>query len=155
MMNNTINNTWILVADSGRARIFEMHADNAMNELEDFTNALGRFQNRELRTDNEGRFFGQYARGNTSEPDVSPEKHEATLFAKTISEFLTDSCNPPRYAKLVVVAESQFLGLLRNKMHDQVRKLVVAELPKDLSKASVEDIRQQVSKVHLTSVPNG
>lgn len=154
-MNNAMNNTWILVADSGRARIFEMKSDTTMTEIEDFANALGRFQNRELKTDNEGRFFGKSAQGNTSEPDVSPEKHEATLFAKAISEFLTDSCSPQRYAKLIVFAEPQFLGLLRDKMDDQVRKLVVADLPKDLSKASVEDIRQQVSTLHSTSIANG
>jgi protein required for attachment to host cells len=154
-MNNTMNNTWILVADNGRARIFEMQSDTTMNELEDLTHALGRFQNRELKTDSEGRFFGNSAQGNTSEPDVSPEKHEATLFAKAISEFLTDSCSPQRYAKLIVFAEPQFLGLLRDKMDDQVRKLVVAELPKDLSKASVEDIRQHISTMHSTSISNG
>jgi protein required for attachment to host cells len=46
------------------------------------------------------------------------------------------------------MAESRFLGLLRDKMDDQVRKLVTEELPKDLSKASVEDIRKQVSTMH-------
>lgn len=150
-----MNNTWILVADSGRARIFEMHADTTMIEIQDFTNSRGRFQNRELKTDSEGRFFGKSAQGNTSEPDVSPEKHEATLFAESVNKFLTDNCSPQRYEKLVIFAESQFLGLLRNKMDNQVRKLVVAELPKDLSKASVEDIRQHVSAVHSTSIANG
>ena len=143
-----MNNTWILVADSSRARIFEMHADTTINEIQDFTNSRGRFQNRELNTDSEGRFFGQYAQGNTSEPDVSPEKHEATLFAESVNKFLTDNCSPQRYSKLVVVAESRFLGLLRDKMDDQVRKLVTEELPKDLSKASVEDIRKHVSTMH-------
>lgn len=154
-MNNTINNTWVLVADSGRARIFEMHTDNKMIELQGFTNSLGRHQNRELRTDGEGRFFGKGAQGNTSEPNVSPEKHEAIIFANTISKFLTDSYSTQSYAKLIVFAESQFLGLLRDKMDDQVQKLVVAELPKDLSKASIDDIQQQVSTVHSPSIANG
>lgn len=145
-----MNITWILVADSGRARIFEMHPDSKIIEIQDFTNSLGRFQNRELRTDSEGRFFGQSAQGNTSEPDVSPEKHEATLFAETINKFLTDSHNLQRYSKLLIIAQSKFLGLLRDKMDDQVRKLVVDELPKDLSKANVEEIRQHISTMRLT-----
>jgi protein required for attachment to host cells len=148
MKGHMMNNTWILVADSGRARIFEMHADTTINEIQDFTNSRGRFQNRELNTDSEGRFFGQYAQGNTSEPDVSPEKHEATLFAESVNKFLTDNCSPQRYSKLVVMAEPRFLGLLRDKMDDQVRKLVTEELPKDLSKASAEDIRKHVSTMH-------
>lgn len=148
-----MDTTWILVADGGRARIFEMHPDTSMVEIQDLTNSLGRFQNRELKTDSEGRFFGHAAQGNTAEPDVSPKMHEATLFAETVSQFLTDHCNLKRYSKLFIIAESKFLGLLREKVDVQVRKLIVGELPKDLSKASLDDIRQHVNQGHLTRHP--
>ncbi len=52
-----MDTTWILVADSGRARIFEKHNHAAITELQDLTNSLGRLQDRELKTDKKGRFF--------------------------------------------------------------------------------------------------
>ena len=140
-----MDTTWILVADSGRARIFEMHNHAAITEVQDLTNSLGRMQDRELKTDKEGRFFERPAQGNTAEPDVSPEKHEALLFAGKINKFLSDSHNHKRFSKLQLIAQPEFLGLLRKKLDNQVRKLVVKELPKDLTKASVKDIQQYVS----------
>jgi protein required for attachment to host cells len=139
-----MDTTWILVADSGRARIFEMQYSATLTEIQDFSNSLGRHQDRELKTDKEGRFFERPAQGNTAEPDVSPEKHQALLFAQTISKFLNDSHNHQRFSKLQLIVPPEFLGLLRKKLDDQVRKVVVKELPKDLSKASVKDIQQYV-----------
>ena len=140
-----MDTTWILVADSGRARIFEKHNHAAITELQDLTNSLGRLQDRELKTDKEGRFFGHPAQGNTSEPEVPPEAHQALLFAETIDKFLSDSYHHQRFSKLQLIVPPEFLGLLRKKLDDQVRKVVVKEVPKDLSRASVKDIQHYVS----------
>lgn len=82
-----MDTTWILVADSGRARIFEKHNHAAITELQDLTNSLGRLQDRELKTDKEGRFFGRPAQGNTSEPDVSPEPMKLYSSQKQLTNF--------------------------------------------------------------------
>lgn len=113
--------TWILVADSGHARILEMPDPTNITEIQGMDHALGRYQNRELKTDAEGRFFGNM-QGNTSEPDVTPEKHEAMLFADAISEFLSDSFNRQRFTKLQLIIQPEFLGILRKKLNEQIQK---------------------------------
>ncbi|MFL9609833.1 host attachment protein [Methylobacillus sp. Pita2] len=144
-----MDTTWILVADSSRARIFEMQAHHAPTEIMDLRNGAGQLQNRELRTDGKGRFFGSAGtQGNTYEPVVTPKVHEASLFAEEVNQYLTEHYNHHHFSRLQVIAQPKFLGLLRDKLNDQVRKLVVEEVSKDLSKASVEDIQQQVSNLH-------
>ena len=52
--------SWILIADSSRARIFEKKEhERHLEEVEDFVDNLGRATNHELRTDGRGRFYGK------------------------------------------------------------------------------------------------
>lgn len=44
--------TWILIADSSRARIFEKkESEKHLREVDDFVNAAGRSEDNELQTD--------------------------------------------------------------------------------------------------------
>jgi protein required for attachment to host cells len=55
--------TWILVADSSRARIFEIEpSEQNFQEVEDFFNPQGRANGRELNTDSQAREHRDEAR---------------------------------------------------------------------------------------------
>lgn len=138
-------NTWILVADSSRARIFEVQGKTALAQIKHFAHDAVQQPNQALKTDGEGRFFGSGANGGTSEPAVTPKMHEATLFAEEVNQYLADGRNQQRFSELHVIAQPRFLGLLREKLDDQVKKLIVEEVPKDLTKASTEEIQRQLT----------
>lgn len=139
--------TWIVVADAARGRIFEMQHGH-LAEIEDFLNPAEREDNADLRTDGYGRFYGKGEReqGHTAEPPVSPKEHEAARFAKHIATYLDQARNRHRYDKLRLIAAPAFLGLLRNTLDGEVRKLVEQELDQDLTKASVRDLEQRLDQ---------
>ena len=153
--------TWIVAADSSRARIFEVHGpQDHLHEIEDFANPAGRSSDSEIRTENLGRFGGKTGgraspyqagggRANTGEPDVSPVEHETELFSKTVSDYLDKAHAEHRYDKLCLIAFPKFLGLMRQNMSKEVRKLVEDEVPKDISGLETREIEDYVkNKLH-------
>ena len=139
--------TWILAADSSRARIFELQdMQDHLQEIEDFTNPAGRMDEKELRSDPYGRFYGQGGRyqANTGEPDQSRQEHAAELFSKRVSEFLDHACSEHRYDKLCLIAYPKFLGLMRSNFSKQVQQRVEEEVSKDISGLEARDIEEYV-----------
>jgi protein required for attachment to host cells len=131
-----MDTTWIVLADSSRARIFERpkHARH-LRELDDFVNPAGRIDAANLRSDEGGRFYGKGERyqGHTAEPAVGPVQHENALFARDVAEHLNKALGAQRYQHLYLLAAPKFLGLLRGNLHKEVQKVVVEELAKDIS----------------------
>lgn len=139
--------TWILAADNSRARIFEMHgAQDHLREIQDFANPAGRGGPSDIRTDNIGRFYGKGEReqGHTAEPNVDPVDHETQLFSKAISEFLDKARVEHRYDKLCLIAFPKFLGMMRQNLSKEVKKLVEEEVPKDISALETREIEDYV-----------
>jgi protein required for attachment to host cells len=122
--------TWIVAADSSRARILQVaDRERRLVEIEDLLNPEGRLQDREINTDARGRFAG----GHTGEDDVGAVEHEVELFAKRLGDYLDKARTRQLYDRLHLVAPPKFLGLLRKELGKEVEKLVVDEIPKDLS----------------------
>ena len=141
--------TWILIADSSRARIFEKKEhEKHLEEVEDFVDSEGRATSNELRTDGRGRFYGKGEReqGHTAEPAVSPVEHENDLFAHTLARYLDDARKTNRYDRLYLVAPPKFLGLIRANLEDEVKKMVHGELQKDISTLSVQEVEGYVKE---------
>jgi protein required for attachment to host cells len=143
-----MQSTWIVVADAGRGRIFEMQEEGHLAEIEDFVNPAERERNADLRTDSYGRFYGKGEReeGHTAEPAVSPREHEAERFAIHIAEYLDQARTHHQYEKLKLIAAPSFLGVLRNKLDEEVLKLVDLQLDQDLTKASVRELEQRLEQ---------
>ncbi len=140
--------TWILAADDSRARIFEVHgARDHLREIEDFANPGGHTTDRNLETDNLGRFAGPGGGAqpaNTGQPDVTPVEHETELFSKQVSDYLDKARVEHRYDKLCLIAYPKFLGLMRRNLSKEVRKMVEDEVPKDISGLEAREIEDYV-----------
>lgn len=144
-----MQSTWIVVADSSRARIFERHdPDRHLHEVDDFINEAGRMNSGELRTDERGRFYGKGERqmGHTADPAVMPYEHENEIFSRKLGDYLEKAHNDHRYEQLYLVAAPKFLGLLRDNLNSEVGKAVEEELPNDISKFTVQQIEEFVSR---------
>lgn len=134
---------WILAADSSRARIFAAEgAKSSLREVVDLVHPQGRWHERDFASDEPGTSFDRAGQGQHSMgQQVEPKKEEAVRFANEVCSRLDVGRQSGEFAKLYVIAAPGFLGLLRAAMNDATRKLVAAELDKNLATHRVEDIR--------------
>ncbi len=135
--------TWILIADSSRARIFETESsEQNFLEVQDFANPQGRANVRELNTDAYPR-HGTADRGqqaSTWEPSVNAVEHETELFTKNLSQYLDKARTDHRFDKLCLIAPPKFLGLIRKNLSKEAQKMVEEEIAKDISWFGSKDI---------------
>jgi protein required for attachment to host cells len=137
--------TWILVADSTRARIFTADTPSSpLEEIEEFSHTEGRLHDREMTSDLPGKIKSVGGGGHAFEQPTDPKQHEADSFAHRVTQYLEDAHNVHRFEQLLIVASPAFLGLLRNNLPEQIKKLVCFELDKDFTMQSAADIRQHL-----------
>ncbi len=136
---------WIVVADSGLARIFTTSKHAHLKPLETLEHIESHMTASELVTDRPGRGYGKMGlSAHGLEPKTSPTRHEQHVFAKQIAVHLEHSFNLGLFTQLHLVAGPQFLGELRKLLAPNVRKVVVSELDKDLTKQSRTEIRSHL-----------
>lgn len=146
--------TWILAADSSRARIFEVHGpQDHLQEIQDFVNPEGRQNTREIENDKRDRFFatpeGSPGEGDTYQPRVETVEHETQMFSKQVSDYLDQARAEHRYDKLCLIAYPKFLGMMRQNLSKETRKLVEDEVSKDISWLDAREIEDYVkNKLH-------
>ena len=136
---------WIVVANAARARIFEAEAkDSAMREVIDLAHPDSRQHEGDLVSDRGGHVLNGTTGGHSVDRDDPAKHHAAEVFAKEVCERLEQGRLDQSYRKLYVIAEPQFLGLLRQHMGKPLHEVVRAEIAKDLTTAGEQQIREQV-----------
>lgn len=134
-------NCLVLVADSVRARLFDA-ADGVLAERAVFTNPEGRMHERDLVADATGRRNHRPTQGNRSAfGGQTAKRHRAEDFAGMLCDELARDLDGAGEHKLYVIAEPEFLGILRQRMSAPVSRHVAGEIPKSLADQSVERIR--------------
>ena len=140
-----MKSTYILVADNVRARIFTAESPSSpLQELEALAHAEGRLHDREMTSDLPGKIKGEGNVGHAFEQQTDPKKHEADNFARRIAHYLEEAHNDKKFEQLLIIAEPSFLGLLRNQLPEQIKKLVCFELDKNITTHSLDDIRKHL-----------
>ena len=147
-----MKSTWILVADSSRARIFIADSSSTLQEIEDFAHTEGRLHEQDMTSDLPGKDAGVVgAGGHAYQNQIDPKEQEAINFAKSIAKHIDKEYSLNKFEQLMMIADPSFLGELRTQLSDQCRKAVCYELDKNITAHSVDDIRKHLPK-HLTSV---
>ena len=133
--------TWIIAADSSRARILQvLDREQHLQEIDDLLNPQGRMQDRDLTTDAHPR------RDGSVREEPSAVEHSVERFTKRIGDYLEKARNEHRYDELVLVAPPAFLGSMRKELGKEVGKLVAKEMPKDLSWFSVRELEEYLRR---------
>jgi protein required for attachment to host cells len=139
-------NVWILAADSSRARIFSAEGNGSpLQEVVDLVHPEGRWHERDFASDEPGTGFdrvgqGQHAMGQR----VSPKREEAQRFANEVCSRLDAGRQAGDFDRLYVIAAPSFLGMLRGSMTEPTRRLIAAEVDKNVATQRAEDIRAQL-----------
>lgn len=136
-------NTLVVVADSGRARIYRLGKKGLpMEELADLVHTPARMKGRELISDRPGRTIDSKGRGRHAKEDsTSLKTREATKFAKQITAYIERARNDLAFTELALVAAPEFLGILRSNLGAISAKLVSREIDKDLVLKSEAEVR--------------
>ncbi|MGH8489284.1 MAG: host attachment protein [Gammaproteobacteria bacterium] len=138
--------TWIIVAESSRARIFVTENPRApMDEVEDIVHPEGRLRAQDLRSDRPTRVFDSKGQGRHAvESEVEPRHQEAINFARRIADRIEDARVSGGFDELVLVAPPAFLGLLRDNLSANAMKRVVQSINKNLAQLDEAQIREHV-----------
>jgi protein required for attachment to host cells len=140
-----MKSTLILVADNSRARFFTAETPaSSLVEIEALAHTEGRLHDREITSDLPGKIKGNGRMGHAFEQATDPKKHEADNFAHRIAHYLEEAHNANKFEQLLIIADPSFLGLLRNQLSEQIKKLVCFELDKNITTHSVDDIRKHL-----------
>jgi protein required for attachment to host cells len=137
------NKIWVLVADSSRARLLgAAHRAAPLQEMEDLVHTEGRLHPRDITSDLPGRAFDRHGQGRHAyEPPTDPKEKAALEFARAVAHELEKARQEGRFERLHVVAAPEFLGLLRQHLHEATKAHIASESPRDLTTASIEQIR--------------
>lgn len=138
--------TWIVAADSSRARIFSTDKPKGpLQEMADLAHPEARLHAQDLYTDSPGRPNDGNPSGRQSmESGSDPKEQESVLFAKRVCQSLSAGLQRGDFEKLYVVSAPTFLGHLRSAMNNSLKGKVVAEIDKNLAAHSVDEIRSHL-----------
>lgn len=138
--------TWIVVADAGRAKVYEAEggiAATPWKHRHEMTASLP--PSRDIDSDRPGRSFDSGGPGrHAMEPPTDPHQHAKQRFAHQVMQTLDDGRRQGAFQDLVLVAAPAFLGDLRSMMPEQLRNKVRHELDKDYSKLPEPELRQRI-----------
>lgn len=142
MENNS--NTWLLIADASKARIYSTHKarmfleqNNPKNLLliDQFSHAQSRMKSAELVTDR----LGDFGTGTFVEA-TTPKLYEAERFAIELVNQLDVGRKAKSFRDIIIVAPPAFMGLLNKHMHNETLKLVTQKIEKDYTQNNEREL---------------
>ena len=147
------NETWVLVADGAKALFLVNDGDadypvlNVRRKEEHESPPT-----REQGTDSPGRFSdgpefqgigsGQGFAQRSAVQETDWHRLEEERFADELAEMLYKRAHAGEFRRIVLVAGPQILGVLRGKLHQEVRDKVVGEVDKTLTNHPVDEIER-------------
>lgn len=138
--------TWIVLAESARARIFTLSEPGAkLHERAALSHPESRMHDTELTSDVPGRAFDSHGQGRHGmEQKQDPQDREAVAFAAEIAQELGRLRAEEALDALVLVAPPKFLGLLREKLDKGTREMLIGEFDKNLVESDVKTLERRL-----------
>lgn len=136
--------TWILVTDTGQAKIFkaiktklfDKNADSKdLTLIQEITHPESRKRDQDFVTDKSGK-FGSAA----FESPTDPKHHENDRFALEITKILAQAHHQNEYYDLILIAPPAFMGLIHKHLDHEVKKIVCKEIEKDYTRIAIKEL---------------
>lgn len=131
--NKTQNTQWVLVANGGRAQLFESEdLLETLTPIEAHTHPESRLPASELVAGDRGATRA-FAGGSHSRYERHSDPHQTTVdaFARELAEVLNVGRVAHRFEQLVLVAPPAFLGALRSHLDVDTSRLVLTSIAHD------------------------
>ncbi|MDH4230082.1 MAG: host attachment protein [Nitrospirota bacterium] len=139
--------TWVLVADSSRARIFSKKNGEPYAEVEGMIHPESRMHEQQLTSDLPGSDSGGGgAERHAYAQRTPPKRHEAMVFSKQVVERLEAARSERCFRDLMVVAPPSFLGMLRDEFSGGLSSMVKREINKNLVQMKTQDLLEHLPR---------
>jgi protein required for attachment to host cells len=142
--------TYVLVADGARARLYANHGvGKGLQPVSGATHKADlHHHDRDILTDKPGRAFNSTGNGRSAlEPQTDWHRFEKHKFAREMAKVLDAAAANKAFDRLILIAPPATLGDLRTELGEQARKLVSAELAKDLTRHAEQELPRHLSEV--------
>ena len=152
-----MNKTWILVANSHRARCFERHAvDHALTELADFVYPKYQPSNDPSAGDLTGAAGKGHGRtghaGTQFEPKTEDQAKERARFARNLADYINEGVTGQRCNGIVLIASSPMLGELKPLLSSAAGKALRTCIASDLTHYQGPELKQRID--HALRLPD-
>jgi len=143
--------TWILIANSERARCFERNAsDHSLVELTDFvfprTTLTGEAGGGDL-TGAAGKGHGRTGHAGTQfEPHTEAQDKARNSFARQLADYLNDAVTDKRCSSLVLIANSPMLGDIKPLLNPAAGKALKRIVASDLTQFTGLELKKSVDR---------
>lgn len=142
--------TWVLVANGARARVVRDLGTGAEDRQEDLVFEIDHKQLREIMADRPGRSFAsEGARRSAMEYRSDPVQEQEARFAATLLEQMEQRLAAGEFQQLAIVAEPRMLGVMRKKLSPTLRRAVVGEVAKDLTKLPERELLEAIAELGI------
>lgn len=132
-----MSTTWIMVANASQAKLFTNKGPNKGLELvKELEHPESREKAAELVSDR----IGNYAGSGSYAQATNPKEHEAERFAQEIAQELEHGRVNNAYEKLIVVTSAHFMGLLNNRISQQVKSRISESINKDYTHLPMREL---------------
>jgi protein required for attachment to host cells len=138
--------TWVLVADSARARAVRWTGRlGPLDAVEDFDFSYQHQPGRDIMSERPGRTHESHGTTRHAiEPHSDPVRQAEHRFADHVAEQLSARFARKDFDRLVLVAGPTMLGDLRAALPDAIRKTVHGELAKDLTHLTNHQLKEHL-----------
>jgi len=148
IMKKTV--TYILVADGARARLYvNQGVGKGMQPVSGATHKADlHHHDRDILSDKPGRAYNSVGQGRSAmEPQTEWHRFEKHKFAREMAKVLDAAAANKVFDRLVLVAPPATLGDLRMELGEATRRMVTAELAKDLTRHAEQELPQHLGAV--------
>lgn len=144
-------NTWIVVCDRTRARIFDSiwPHEKAWSEVAALVHPEARQHERDTISDGPGSFAESAGGHHAGDPQTDFRHRTAEAFARQVVEHLEEHRLRDDFGELVIVAPSVFLGVLRETLPAPLAKLVRVEVDKEYVQLTPREMQERLHKLNV------
>lgn len=142
--------TWIVLADGDQAKVFENDGPGkGLTAVKDFAIDQAHLRARDIMADKPGRASAGPGPGAKSamEYHTDPVEVRERRFVEHLADLLEAKRVDGRFARLVIAAAPNALGDLRPALTPALKKIVIAELPKDLIRVPLTELGEHFEDI--------
>ena len=145
-MINVSSKYWILVADSGRARILELRKKpREFHQVQELISESRHLSSRDMVSDASGRAF--HSKGPSShskQPRSDAHDQAEQAFSRMLVEKLEKAANLKAFEHLVLIADPKTLGRVRQQMSKSLSGMVTDERNLDVVGLPLDSLQKKV-----------
>ncbi len=136
--------TWLLVADSAKAKIYEWNDENEnLHEVINLVDEDARKPDRALKADRPGHGHREGVSSRYAiDEKVSYKKQASESFLKAVANHICEDNIMSKFDEMVIIAQHDIYKILASHFSVDATRKIILHHPKDLTNSSMQDVAQ-------------